>query len=79
MCPVNCNNDDGDENEDNELLNEEEYDEISLPYDDQIKKFCYDLKDCPYFFIDFNINITEKTIELLSYFSLKKLTMMKVS
>ena len=53
--------------------NEEEYDEISLPYDDQIKKFCYDLKDCPYFFIDFKIKIKEKTIELLSYFSLKKI------
>ncbi len=37
------------------------------------QKFCYDLKDCPYFFIDFKIKITDKTIELLSYFSLKKI------
>ncbi len=55
-----------------EDLVEEEYEEISLPYEDQIIKFCYD-KTCPYFFIDFHIKIKDKTIDMLSYFTVDKI------
>ena len=53
-------------------LVEEEYEEISLPYEDQIIKFCYD-KTCPYYFIDFHIKIKDKTIDMLSYFTVDKI------
>lgn len=55
-----------------EDLVEEEFEEISLPYEDQIIKFCYD-KTCPYYFIDFHIKIKDKTIDMLSYFTVDKI------
>ena len=61
--------------DEDELLEdeEEEYSELSLPFEDQITKFCYDRNDCPYFYIDFKILIKEPSIELISFFSLGKI------
>ena len=61
--------------DEDELLEdeEEEYSELSLPFEDQITKFCYDRNDCPYFYIDFKILIKEPSIELISFFTLGKI------
>ena len=69
-----ANNNDNNEEDNGEAENTTKYITVVYkPFIEQIQDFCFGREDCPYFVIDFDVNISEKLVKVLKLFSLNKM------